>query len=497
MRDPEVFCTRFCRSPHGGRDELLPAHPYFAPFWRAWRERRDIIAEKTRQMTCSWMTCACLLWDVWTPLHREWPAMIMSRAQELVDDGGDHSTVDSLLGKMRYIYERLPEEFKFNIAFTFNRVVNKDTGSFIRGKSSTSQAGRGGTYLRAVQDEAAFIPNSEDTFSAIRPGVPRGLVMVSTPNGKGNNYYRMRSLNNSPWSIIRMHWRDHPGRACGQDCPHPESDDWQDHRGCWYYRACEELGFDKVRIARELNISYEESVGGRAFYAFGQHNIGSVEREPGAVVWRFWDFGSGGTTAIWFCHVKQLHTATGRLKYAVRAFDFYESHGNGARHYRDVCQKKWEDWGRPPVRDIGDPWSLVAKESDEGSWSKSLSDDSHPYRIYVDPSGCVGKSMETIIQSAQAFFGVIETQTGEHVPRFVVDHRQRKAIEHCESWAYQSNDDGVPISTKPRHDEHSHACTALCFGLYNLEPADTPDLDFKASDFGFVADAPAKEKVKW
>jgi len=104
--------------------------------------------------------------------------------------------------------------------------------------------------------------------------------------------------------------------------------------------------------------------------------------------------------------------------------------------------------------------------------------------------------METIIQSAQAFFGVIETQTGDHVARFMVDHRQRKAIEHCESWAYQSNDDGVPISTKPRHDEHSHACTALCFGLYNLEPADTPDLDFTASDFGFV-DVPAKDKVKW
>jgi hypothetical protein len=489
--DPWTFCTSFCKTPLYGVPTLLPAHEYFREHARAWAMQENERIEKTRQMTVSWWTCGLLYWDLWTPTHVNWPAAAMSYAEKLVDD----NTQDSLFGKMKYIHDHLDEDLAAPIRFNNLEIVNLATGSFAVGKSTTKKSGRGGNYRRFVQDEAAFIEHSREVYGAMRPGTPTGFVQLSTPMGKGNNFYDTKASND--FTHIRMHWRDHPDRACKPDCPNPLSDDYADHlKSCWYYKACESLNFDKVRIARELNISYEESVGGRAFYAFGQHNIADVAYNPGEQVWRFWDFGSGGTTAIHFCHVRNLHTASGRLKRAIREFDFYENHGHGARHYRDVCQKKWEQWGRPPVLDIGDPWSLNAKESDEGSWALSLSDGSHPYVVRVEPSGCVGKSMDTIIQSAQAFFGVIECQGGEHVARFLVDRRLRKVIEHYEGWAYACDDNGVPIGTKPKHDEHSHACTALCFGCYSLDPADTPQFDYRREDYATVG-LPEREPAKW
>lgn len=495
IQDPESFATRFCRTIHNAQATPIPDYEYARPFWQAFRDRVDFAALKTRQMMVSWLCSAGLLWDVWTPIHSDWHVMVMSRAQTLVDDGGENSTAQSLMGKIKYIYDHLPEEVRLPwIEFSFNRIRNLRTGSSIKGFSSSSEAGRGGNFMRGVQDEDAFIPHSDSVYAAVRPGITRGLIKISTPNGKDNNYYRMVSMDNSPFRVVRMGWRQHPERAC-RACPKPESDDWNDHaRDCWYYRTCEALGFDKLRIAREVNMSFDESAGGRVYYGFGQHCVGSVQPIPGEIVWRGWDFGAGGTTSIWFANVVRLHTATGRLYPALRVFDFYESTGEGAKHYREVCWRKWEAMGQPPVRDIGDPWSLTARES-AGSWQANLRDASHPYRIDCSPSGCQGVSKESWLDSARNFMALIETQDGSHVSRLLIDDALRVAIAHVGEWAYPTDQDGRIIAREPRHDEHSHAGTSLAYLCHHLDPSTRAPVVYSAD--AFVVPESMEARAQW
>lgn len=351
--------------------------------------------------------------------------------------------------------------------------------------------------MRALQDEDAFIPHSDAVYAALRPGIPRGLMKVSTPNGKSNNYYRMATMDRSPFRVIRMGWRQHPDRRCPPECQHPESDDWNEHTtGCWYYRACEALGFDKLRIAREINMSFDESVGGRVYYGFGAHCIGSVQPIPGEIVWRGWDFGAGGTTSIWFSNVVRLHTATGRLVPALRIFDFYEATGEGAKHYREVCWRKWQAIGKPPVRDVGDPWTLTARES-AGSWQANLKDGSHPYRIDCHPSGCQGVSKETWLDSARNFMAVIETQDGSHVSRMLIDDALRTGILHLEEWSYPTDQDGRIISKEPKHDEHSHSGTSIAYLAHHIDPStNCAPQELTASAFAFPATSPP-ERSAW
>lgn len=481
-RDPQTFAERFCFTVHqtstGPHVEPFPSFGYLEPWWDAFRSGKDFVAEKTRQVMASWAAAAGFLHDIL--FYPDWTDLLISRRESLVDDGGSGSTFQSLLGKVRFMYDRLPEQWRENLRleFSYLKVHNPSMQSTLIGESSNPQAGRSGNYRRVLLDEAGFIPNSEQVYAAVRPACPSGIIATGTPNGRGNILYRLRST--PGMRVVRMHWSDHPERAC--------SCNGTGHSGCWYARQCDTM--TPAQIARELDISYDDSVGGKVWYTFDRASmVRDVPFLPGVPVICFWDFGVGDETAILFCQVERLHTSRARLVPRIRIFGDYAASQVGALHYRQVVSERAKAWGGVRVTHVGDPHNLRSRDSSLTSWQINLADDKHPCRIWVDPSGCAGHVLEEVIDNARRFMSSIDAQDGSHQPRLLVDGKLTALIECFEAWAYPTDDEGgiLGAAPKPTHDWMSHRSSAFYYGAWSVESAAGGPSEIRPERDGAVA----------
>ncbi len=272
------------RNEHA-EDEGLPTAELM-PDWEFIRATLDVLAEpsntvleKSRDMMASWMAMATVCHDVM--FRRDWSVMTMSRVEDLVDDGGAASTVDCLHGKVRYVHENMPPFLRIPLEFKHLQIRNETTGASVHGFSTTMSAGRGPKYRRAVCDEFAWVPNSQQVMTSLHRACPRGKLALSTPNGKAGEFYRLRTVckqvwpphedrekwerimqycdqmitkdvpNARVWGRVTIHWTMHP------------------HRGdAWYELETDGGSMTAEAIAQELNISYEQSLVGRVYPKF-------------------------------------------------------------------------------------------------------------------------------------------------------------------------------------------------------------------------------------
>jgi len=252
----------------------------------------DIIIAKSRQMFGSWGACGVLLWRIMFTAN--YSALITSRMEKLVDDGGEHSTTESLMGRIRYLYDSLQPLVRAlaPVRFTHLRAVCDTTGSFLVGQATTPNIGRGGTFDNVLCDEWAFVPQSEQSFSSVRPACRRGVWLLSTPNGPEGNFARIW---NSPGSFrkVRIHWTEHPLRYDGLELDHvtgrPSSE--------WYRAMCAVMTQDQV--ARELDIDFSRSASGLVYpeFSYDRHYSAQVRYDPDLRLHMGMDFGIGAATA--------------------------------------------------------------------------------------------------------------------------------------------------------------------------------------------------------
>ena len=159
------FATHYASTRHEHLDEvdeekapgpeLIPDWPFVRAVFDAFDPPRDVIVEKSRDMMLSWLSMATACHDLLFRVNRA--VMTMSRIEDLVDDGGESSTVDSLHGKIRFIYMRLPAFLRETVTMTFKYLSIRcsETESHIKGFSATPNAGRGPKWKRAILDEFA------------------------------------------------------------------------------------------------------------------------------------------------------------------------------------------------------------------------------------------------------------------------------------------------------------------------------------------------------
>lgn len=242
--------------------QIIPAWPFIVAMLNAYDPPRDILIEKSRDMLASWLGMAAILHDL---LFRpRWSVMTVSRVEDLVDDGGQASTIKTLHGKVRYMYERLPPFLRdaMGLSFKYLSIRNESTGAFVAGFSATPSAGRGPKWRRAFLDEFAWQPNSEEVMASVQSACPSGKALVSTPNGPANAFYRIRQLarriwplpveeKSAHWQLLTIHWSQHPDR---------------DRR--WYEFQVATGSMTAEKVAQELDISYERSLSGRAYPRF-------------------------------------------------------------------------------------------------------------------------------------------------------------------------------------------------------------------------------------
>lgn len=243
-----------------------------------YKVKKSLLVEKSRDVGFSWMMLT------WFTHHfifdKNFAAGIASRKSHLVDDLGN---IGSLMQRMRFMLNRLPSWLRNGWTEAKNSKIMSLThplmGSAITGESG-DDIGRGDRKSVYLLDEFAFIPRSSVVHAAVSQTSDM-LIFGSTPNGKGNEFARLR------WKTdidrITLHWRDHPKK-----------------NEEWYEKQKKTL--DEATIAQELDISYERSTVGRVYRVFDQlrHAKGPVKYEKNYPVICTFDWGIGDPTAAIF-----------------------------------------------------------------------------------------------------------------------------------------------------------------------------------------------------
>lgn len=140
----------------------------------------------------------------------------------------------------------------------------KPHASWVKAKASSPEAGRGESLTMLVLDETAFIKDDEAIWmgAGMALSATKGkCIMISTPNGTGNLYHKtwVDAVNkDNDFNGLTVHWTENPNSAKGlvwkkdirgNDVP------WSP----WYEEQCKRLGWDSVKIAQELDLSFEGS----------------------------------------------------------------------------------------------------------------------------------------------------------------------------------------------------------------------------------------------
>jgi hypothetical protein len=138
-------------------------------------------------------------------------------------------------------------------------------GSWVEAKASSPNAGRGESLTMLVLDETAFIKDDEDIWmgAGMALSATKGkCIMISTPNGTGGLYHKtwIDAINGeNDFNDMSVHWTENPQSSEGlewrKDITTGKDIPWSP----WYEEQCKRLGYDSVKIAQELDLSFEGS----------------------------------------------------------------------------------------------------------------------------------------------------------------------------------------------------------------------------------------------
>ena len=136
-------------------------------------------------------------------------------------------------------------------------------------KASSPEAGRGDSLTLLVLDETAFMENADTIWMAagLALAMTRGkCIMVSTPNGTSNLYHNTweradlkdKDFDADDFVPTKVHWTQNPFAAKGIELREDENGE-KVYWSPWYESECKRLEYDRVKIAQELDLSFEGS----------------------------------------------------------------------------------------------------------------------------------------------------------------------------------------------------------------------------------------------
>lgn len=437
-------------------------HQYFDLFIEGitYPERKLIIVwEKSAQMMGSWSVAASFLWAM---LFREHQTFLMvSQKQSLVDDR--LHTVNSLLGKVRFIAEHLPDEWADKIHPMTMGIEVKENGSTIVGETAQPDAGRGGGWTGALCDELSFNMYGEENIGAIRPRCYGPLVCLSTPNRRldvgQDAFSRMRHEEGKPSiRVISTFYHLHPDR---QD-------------PAWFAKATE--GMTQGQINAEYLGIYGRSITSRCFFTWDRDKmVRPVPYMPGETVYRSWDMSPNLTAIVWV-QIKMIHTKAGNLLPQFRIIGYYENSRKPYSHYRKRLSLDAQKYPDSDIEDIGDPYMLNQSDSSMYSWRINLGreEPETPYpTIELRPAQCAGVSTDNLIENVCRHMRLVEQADGTFEPLFLIDSSLKTCIQHTEAYSRPpKRGDKGEVADKPKKDIHSHCAEATQYIVYDQNPLD-------------------------
>lgn len=270
--------------------------------------QHDVVVEKSRDMGATWM---CSLVFLWLFLYHDdiFSLFCMSWAEKYVDGG-----FDSIMGKMDFVIERLPEwmlpggtrQSIRRVKLSFENLL---TGSTITGSATSSRSGIGGRYSAMFFDEFAAVAEAEDIWTKTAD-CTNARIFNSTHYGSQTVFNRIceqskkeeQEAKEGKGKVtirrVAMHWTRHPWKAEGL-----YYDDLMKPRSPWYDDQCRRRGYNRVAIAQQLDMDAQAS--GWQFFDPVEINrlVVMYSTDPGRIG-RLIDgqmvTGSGGHLQLWF-----------------------------------------------------------------------------------------------------------------------------------------------------------------------------------------------------
>lgn len=456
QKNPHYFAVNYCKTLdidcNPPEIKHFPDYRFLNKLFRQLNKGNDLHVEKSRQMLLSWATMIFFLHQVL--LIENTQLLIISAKQVFADDGGKTSTPQSLLGKARFVYDHLPgflsKDLEGEEVLTFKNmsIINKKNNSTIKAETSSPNAGRGGNYNMIFIDEAAYIPDSEAVFTACRLACKKGLIVCSTPNGKGNILWRLKyGTEESGFEYLRFHWSDHPLR----------SKEWYNQR---------KKSMTDEQVSKELEIKYTTIISGKIFEEFNYEQHVYSERltyNSALPVHTSWDFGIGDPTAILF-----IQTDPNDYIYII---DEYQDSGKDTSFYAEK------------IVEIVNKWGLNKTDA-----KNLLIHSTH----YGDPAGRQrGPRLESWIGDLYNRAGIIiKTKPGvskiDKINRVKTLIRNNRILisPHCtgiieaiQNYRRETDKFGRILSEKPVHDWASHYNDSLQEFVVNRFPLKTQNIE--------------------
>ncbi len=179
------------------------------------------LGEKSRDVGFTWLNAAIGA-TIW--LTSPWAVIgYGSRKKELVDNGDNDP--DSILWKVRAFIDNLPALFlpeDYKLGRKWGIVPNPANNALIKGEIG-DEIGRGGRASIYFPDEFAHLEHQEAVESSLSMNTDC-RIYISTVNGVGNLFYRLRHHLPSE-QIFIFDWKEDPRKRLNPDLP-PESEPW-------------------------------------------------------------------------------------------------------------------------------------------------------------------------------------------------------------------------------------------------------------------------------
>lgn len=238
--DPIYFVENYMKVVHvdHGLVPLILRDYQKQMIWSMVNNRNTIITT-ARQIGKSTVTCAYILWYV---------LFQSDKTVALLANKGD--TAREIMGKVSLAYEHLPKWLQQGVLEANKGSLVLENNSRIIAAATSGSAIRGYSINLLFIDEAAFIENWEEFFTAVAPTISSGkttkMILVSTPNGL-NHYHKLwvnAKQGRTDYNPIEVTWRAVPGRD-----------------EAWRQKTLADLNFDTDKFAQENECQFLGSSG--------------------------------------------------------------------------------------------------------------------------------------------------------------------------------------------------------------------------------------------
>jgi len=206
-KDPAYFMKKYCYIQHPTRGRIpFNLYPFQEKVLNLYKEHQYSLTLKSRQLGISTLAAGYSLW-----------LMIFQKDRNVLALATTQATARNLVTKVQFMYDHLPKWLRVKHVEYNKLSLRLKNGSRIKAVSSNSDSARSEAVSLLLIDEAAFIDNIEETFTAAQQTLATGgqCMALSTPNGVGNWFHQTwvkAETKENSFLPIRLPWSVHPER---------------------------------------------------------------------------------------------------------------------------------------------------------------------------------------------------------------------------------------------------------------------------------------------